>query len=702
MPDRLSDRLSAARHAVFVGRTDECSLFASALQNVPPPFQVLHISGAGGVGKTSLLHEFGDICAARGIAVAAVDGRNLEPTTESFLRALALGLSIDSPDALLTRLSTTTSPVVLLVDSYDSLVPLDGWLREEFLPRLAACVIVVLAGQQPLGAVWHADAGWQQVVRHLPLRDLEPQDSRTYLSKRGYPDETQQAVIDFTHGYPLALSLVSDVYDQSGQQFQPGETPDLIQTLLERLIQQVPSPAHRSALELCAIARLTTRSLLGEVLYESDSQELFEWLRGLSFVQCGSRGIFPHDLARAALTADLRWRDSDWYGEIDRRARAYYNARVRQTTGAEQQRLLFDLGFLHRNNPTINSFIEWSANENLLFGSAQAAELELLAQTITCYEGEESGHLARHWFARQPDGVIVLRDKEEKIIGFMSLLSLHLTTPQDREVDPAARVCWDYLQSHEPLRAGECATLFRFWMGCDTYQQVSEAQSLLFVHVVRHYLMTPGLAFTFFPCADPEFWASAFAYVDLSRLREADFTVQGRSYGMYGHDWRHVPPMAWLESLAQREVSSAAPGSLKCAPAPPAAANLSVLSYQEFTMAVQAALRSLGKSPGSVSAWSGNALLQSRIVAERANGARSTPERVSALQALIKEACEPLQHSPREEKFYRALYHTYLHPAPSQEQAAVLMDVPFSSFRRYLKAGITRVTDDLWQREVGL
>ena len=36
---------------------------------------------------------------------------------------------------------------------------------------------------------------------------------------------------------------------------------------------------------------------------------LFEWLRGLSFVESGADGLFPHDLARDVLDADLRWRD---------------------------------------------------------------------------------------------------------------------------------------------------------------------------------------------------------------------------------------------------------------------------------------------------------------------------------------------------------------------------------------------------------
>jgi hypothetical protein len=71
------------------------------------------------------------------------------------------------------------------------------------------------------------------------------------------------------------------------------------------------------------------------------------------------------------------------------------------------------------------------------------------------------------------------------------------------------------------------------------------------------------------------------------------------------------------------------------------------------------------------------------------------------LQTSIKAAVESLQSSPRQEKLYRALYRTYLKPAPTQEKAAELLDLPFSTYRRHLKAGIARVAEILWQQEIG-
>jgi hypothetical protein len=229
-------------------------------------------------------------------------------------------------------------------------------------------------------------------------------------------------------------------------------------------------------------------------------------------------------------------------------------------------------------------------------------------------------------------------------------------------------------------------------MAKDTYQAVSAIQSLIFINVVQHYLTTPGLAFTFFPCANPDFWAQAFAYVDLARLPEADFAVGGRHYGVYGHYWRVVPPMAWSNLLAQREITL----TLELIPTP-IIEPLVVLSESDFAQAVRDTLRHYSR----LDKLRGNPLLRSRLVMDAAGANADEAIRISALRTLVKETAESLQASPRETKFYRALYRTYLQPAPSQEQAAGLLDLPFSTYRRHLKSGIRLVTELLWQREIG-
>ncbi len=154
----------------------------------------------------------------------------------------------------------------------------------------------------------------------VSLRNLSPEDSRQYLHACGVDPARVDQLVELAHGHPLGLSLLADVVVRGGEAAADPLTPDLVGTLLRRFVEIVPSGRHRRALEVCALARVTTEALLREVLGLEDAHELFGWLRELSFVESGPEGVYPHDLARDALEADLRWRDPDGYRQLVPRA----------------------------------------------------------------------------------------------------------------------------------------------------------------------------------------------------------------------------------------------------------------------------------------------------------------------------------------------------------------------------------------------
>ncbi len=687
----LQQRLEQARRRQFVGRVSERDRLRAALSEPELPFFVLYVFGPGGIGKTSLLREFGYIAAELGVASVRLDGRHIEAAPDFFLAALGQALHLPADADPLAHLAGRGERLLLLVDTYELLTPIDGWLREQFLPALSGNVLAVLAGRQPPAAPWRTDAGWQTMMRILPLRNLNPSDGRAFLQGRGVPDEQIDHVLDFTHGHALALSLVADFFEQNPEaEFRPEAAPDVIKTLLEEFVQQVPSPAHRVALEACALARLMTESLLATMLRQPDAHDLFDWLRGLSFIEADRRGIFPHDLAREALCADLKWRDPDGYAELHNRARAYYMQRVSHGVGPDQRRLLADYIYLHRDNPSVRPFFLWQESGTVFTDGLRADDVEEVAEMVARHEGAESAALAAHWLARQPEGFRVLREAGGEPVGFLNCVRLEGTTAADRDTDPAMRAVWPVL-IRNPLRGGETASYFRFWMARETYQSVSPEHTRLVLNMMQHYLVTPGLALSFVVLADPEFWRPAFEYADMARFTEADFTVGGRRYGIYGHDWRTTPPSAWLELMAERELNMGAPATR------PAAEPLIVLSDADFATAVRDALRDFTDT----AALATNPLIRSRLVLGQTGGDAATAARVAALRKLLRETAEGLQASPKLVKFYRALHHTYLQPAATQEQAAEVLDLPFSTYRRHLRSGIEELTGRLWLREIG-
>src|SRR5688572_26659941 len=708
MPPSLADRLMEARHARFVGRDGELSVFESALRADTLPFFILHIFGPGGVGKSTLMQEFALLSNQYGAQPVYLDARHIDLSPDSFIKALGTSLGHNNGASIPDLLDASSQRTVILIDTYELLSPLDSWLRTNFLPQLPDTVLTVLAGRNPPDVAWQGDAGWQDLVRVISLRNLSQEESRVFLNKRGLPEDHQQGILEFTHGHPLALSLVAEVFSQRGHiGLHPEESPDVIKTLMERFVQQVPGPAHRAALEACALVRVTTERLLGEMLAMPTSgiaaegvHELFEWLRELSFMESRTEGIFPHDLARETLAADLRWRNPDWYVELHRRARKYYTNRLSMTSGLTQQQLMLDTVFLHRENVVIRSFFDWQTTGSMIPYTLEESDIPALEKMVAKHEGEESAKLALHWFGQYPQNVTVWRDLQGLPLGFILSLPLQMMSQEDEKLDPVVQSTRKYLANNAPLRANEVSTLFRFWMDRDTYQGISPIQSLIFIQVAKHYLTTPGLAFTFFPCAEPDFWTAILSYAELTRLPDADFEVDGKRYGIYGHDWRVMSPAVWIARLAQKEIGATGQTTL-----PPTEEQLIFLSHDDFSNAVKQGLQDFTRPAG----LAGNPLLRSRLVSDAAgtvsgeSGALSgeaVSKRSEILKSKIKEAAEGLRVHPRDEKLFHALDRTYFHPAPTQEAAAEQLDLPFSTYRRHLTAGIQRLTEMLWQQEI--
>lgn len=687
----LADRLAAARRSRLVKRVAECALFQSALSAAQLPFHLLYMLGPGGVGKTTLLHEFIHLADTAQVAHAYLDGRNLEPTPDLFLVNLQQAMRLPAETPPLQALAARQGRFVLFIDTYELLGGLDRWLREEFLPKLPSTVLVVLASRYPPALEWRTDPGWRQLLHVLPIRNLTPAESRLFLEQRQVPTAQQEAILTFTRGHPLALALIADAFVQHPTLiFQPAEAPDIIAPLLERFIQSTPTPAHRAALEACAIVRLTTEPLLAALVEHADAHELFVWLRNLSLMEAEWRGLFPHDLAREAIAADLRWRNPARYEQFQQRARAYYLTHLAQRDPVAQQQALSDYLYLDRDHPLVRAHFTWQESGALFIDSLRPADQAGVLAMIEAYEGPTAAHLAAHWLTQQPAGVKVVRDAMGTPQGVLVLVTLTQESGGDAAIDPATTAVWRYLETTAPLRSGERAVLARFWLARTSYQAVSPIQSRIFLYLVQHALTTPGLAYTLMACAQPAFWTDVFTYIHFTRCLGADFVIGPQTYGVYGHDWRAVPGMVWLQMVGGQAVAPDLP-----LPTPRPALPAATLTEAEFAAAVREALRTFHDP----TALSHNRLLGSRLVIKRAGPESSTTQRVAALKALLHEASAELQAAPRQVKLYRALHHTYFQPAATQEQAAELLDLPFSTYRRHLAAGITYVVEWLWQQE---
>jgi DNA-binding winged helix-turn-helix (wHTH) protein len=547
---RIADRLASERRRRFVGRESEIETFRSALLTDEPSFVALHVNGPGGVGKTTLLEEFARVAHESSRVVVRIDGRNIDASPLGFIVALSRALGADRCE-LSAVIERWPAGGVLFVDTYEVLTSLDDWLRDTLLPQLPARSLVVIAGRHDPAATWRTNVHWAALTRIHPLGNLDPGDSRTFLDRCGVAAEHHDDALAFTRGHPLALSLTADVLTR-GDRVVPArlETePEVVRLLIEKFVQDVPSPAHRLALHTCVSAHATTEPLLAAALDQADVHDVFEWLGRLSFVESGPYGLFPHDLARDVVYIDFRWRDPDAAYRVTERLIAYLYGRLERTQGLEKLRTWFDVIYLQRYNSRLRPYMDWEGLGTTDVETAKPGDHAVILETVERYEGPASAAIARYWLARQPEAFLVARTLAGEFIGLVAHLRLTAVTADDLAADPALAPAVAHAERHAPPGQGEHITYCRFFMQRERYQlqvpaPVAASASLTWT--------APGLAWCFLATVDPDPMEPMFTELHMWRTREADFEVGGRRYGVFAHDWRVENAEQWLRLKAER------------------------------------------------------------------------------------------------------------------------------------------------------
>ncbi|MFD3590409.1 AAA family ATPase [Streptomyces sp. NPDC058683] len=656
----LADRLGVARERAFVGRATERALFRTALECGEDAFSVLYLHGPGGIGKTTLLRRLGDDARAAGRAVVQVDGRTLEATPAGFSAEAAGALDTDG--------------VVLLIDTFEQCQGLEAWLRTQFLPRLPFDAVVVLAGRLPPDSRWRVDPDWNDALRVISIGGLSPDEARVLVRMKKVPLALQDEVLASAGGHPLALTLAAEVAAQEHSELgNQASHRDMVRVLLRQLVGEVPSREHRRVLEACALVEITTLEMLREIV-ESPADELFDWLQGLPFIESGRSGLFPHDVVRDPLIADLRWRDPSGFGALLQRLHAYLLGRVRSTAESSVMEVTRSLIYLYRTGSGIANYVTWAGSGEVyedVFRPEHRATVLRLAEEA---EGPESARLAEFWLERQPEGFRVYRRVETgEVIAFMTWLRFSHPDGEETAVDPVIAAAWQHVDTHGPSRPGEHITVSRFAVDPAAAGRTSPAVDLMVARSTAQWLRACRVSWSFMTAVDAEFWMPQMKAIEHEPVA-MDVRVGERSTGLFGHDWRVRSVDKWLDRLSGElvsgELAAASPGSR-------------ILPRGEFDTAVRSALRDVADD----AALGGNLLCSTRLAD---NG--------PALRALVTDTVEALAApSPKQ---HRAVRTTYLLRVPTQEAAAERLQLPFSTYRRHLTAGVAAVCDQLWELEL--
>lgn len=659
----VAERLSRTRERAFLGREEELGRFGQALAGDPHAPFAFYLFGPGGIGKSALLRRLADQARAAGRHPLELDGRFLGRDPADFERTAAPFLDVPG--------------TVLIVDSFEHCQWLETWLWQRFLPRAADDTLVVLAGRLAPQPQWTADPAWAALLHVRELEPFTPEQARSLLTTAQVRPELRERVLRFAGGNPLALSLAAAAGSTGWNREEVwAPSADLLRTLLTGLIGEVPTAAHRRALEVAAQAHSTSEELLATVLPEEDTHQLFTWLRDLPFMESAPRGLFPHDAARETLAADLRWRAPHAFVTMRQRLAQEYLRLLREAPEERVWTVTDELFYLFRELESLARMRTWSREDEVHDCPLRPDDIDTVLRMAEQTEGAASAQLVRYWIERQPQAFSVYRlVSTGRTVAFTARLALPAPAdPQDVATDPVVAAAWAHTGTTAPVAPGEHIGVSRFSVYPEHYQVPSRVIDLSSSRAQAEAARAHGRAYGFAVWRDADTWAERVkgSLEDIgARPRVGDHT-----YGLFGVDWRQVPVDTWLA----RFISTA---DVPAQPGPPA------VSRTAFDQAVREALPHWRDR----AAFAACALTRTRLAAD-------LTDPVEELRALLRQAVDDLAADPRGVRAREALTAGYFSGAPTQEAAARRLGLPYGTYRRHLRQGLDLLCESLWQQEL--
>jgi hypothetical protein len=668
----MGDVLDEARRRTFVGRGAELSSFDDALLGRSAR-RLFLLHGVGGIGKSTLLDEFRARALSAGHPAVLLDGREVDPSPDG-VRA-ALTRSLPTRCARLDELPG----LALLVDHYEQLTPVDRWFRQQLLPELPADGLTVLAGRHAPDPAWRRLPGWRELGTVLRLDCLTDAESGEFLTRCGVPRDLHATLVPLSRGHPLALALLADAAPEGPVPAGLADAPDLVSALLEGVVSQVPGEAYATGLATCTVAWSTTEELLADTVGTA-APEVWDWLARQPYVARGPRGLILHDLARDVLTAELERRSPERFRRLHGVIHDRVVAEIRAGSGPDRQHAAAQLLFLHRHSPLTSSIWTLRSRGSAAVVPGVPEDHPQVVRIVDRFLGAQNAALARRWLSTAPEGLQVVR-QEGAVIAFSLGLLLPTGSRLERE-DPVVRAALEHVERVSPARPGEQIHLTRVIGGAREFERDPYAVLVGSVNALTTWLTLP-LAWSFTAPTDEEFWGPFFDYIALDRIGEVD--SGGRRCTLHGIDWRRLTPDRWMDLMNDRERTGGTgrPPAHLLRPAP--------LDRESFASAVRAALRDLHRDDR----LGANPLMGSRLTAGSSGGSPA------ALRGAILRAADVIAHAPRGEESRRVLDRTFVRPAPTQEAAAEVLGLPFSTYRRHLAAAIEELVELLWAVEIG-
>ena len=541
--------MTERRTSGLVGRDPERLVLRQMLDDVQPLVVLVH--GIGGVGKTRLLESFLIEARKRGTVAVLLDGGAIEPTVRGFLGGLsaATGEVLADVDGAVARLASLGERVVLALDRYELVRPLDPWLRQTFVPALDDNVRIVLAGRDPPTDAWPLEFG--RLFRAVLLTNLARDDALQLLRDEGVSGDELERIYRIVRGHPLSLRLAASAMDANPSVDADATTVTaIVDELTQLYLRHLDAPTRR-ALDAASVVRRPTLSLLAAMLPESAPQDVFDRLRRLPFVGLGTDGLVIHDTIREVVAANLRATDPDRSREYRVAAWRRLREEVARATSADTWRYTADLLYM-LESPVLRA--DWFPTTERRFwvDEARAADWPAILEfSHRQYPGASTSEVEA-WWRDAPWSFRIARDAAGTAAGFSTVTELKRVPRRIVDSDPIVRAWRDHLRS-QPVSPGQLVTAQRFERADPDDPLQEEVHAALALELMRTWMeLRPAIRRHYFVGRQaPHEWSG---HLEIEPLPGSPVIVDGVSRHVAVLDFGSASVDGWLTRIVATEL----------------------------------------------------------------------------------------------------------------------------------------------------
>ena len=556
MATHIRDLISQQATRNFVGRAQEISHLSNLLNNESTA--VVFVHGIGGIGKSSLLEAFAAQAQAAGSAVIKLDCRAIKPSEKGFLAELVAAIEDEPGDVTesAAQLSQLGDHVILMLDTYEVFRMMDNWLRQVFIPALSDNVRVVFFGREAPISAWYTTPGWNGMFQSVPLGPLNGTEAEELLLQCGVAETDAQRVAQFTQGHPLALKLAAAaIVERPNLTLKEVESQHVVTELTHLYLADVRDPIARAAVEAASVVRRATHSLLSAMLPDIDSEDAYDCLQGLPFVENASDGLIIHDLVQQAVASNLRSADPERYYNL--RRSAWHQLRSEFSVGSRAAiwRYTADMIYLIDQSAIHRAFFPTDVYLYAVEAATPDDGAAIRAITLR-HDGPEMLDIIQHWWDMLPEAFYVARGRHEEVAGFYCMFQVEQLTSRLHFDDPITRLLWDHLQAN-PIPEKQSALFSLSCLTAETGEECSPVRGSLWLDYKRTYMEYPQTR-RIYTVAQTKTW---FPLLERLGFRGLDFdlTLDGKPYNAMMNDFGPQLVPGWMAGLVDAQLGITPP-----------------------------------------------------------------------------------------------------------------------------------------------